>query len=114
MIPFFGPFVSWLPPVAVALLLQPESFLPTLIIMGIGWFVTMNILQPRLMSGAVGIHPIVVLGSVLIGSKIAGIVGRDLRHPHRRGGVRVLLPLLRSVAGVGHGHRASHPARRRA
>jgi hypothetical protein len=67
--------VSWLPPVAVALLLQPESFLPTLIIMGIGWFVTMNILQPRLMSGAVGIHPIVVLGSVLIGSKIAGIVG---------------------------------------
>jgi len=75
MIPFFGPFVSWLPPVAVALLLQPESFLPVLIIMGVGWFVTMNILQPRLMSGAVGIHPIVVLGSVLIGSKIAGIMG---------------------------------------
>jgi predicted PurR-regulated permease PerM len=75
MIPFFGPFVSWMPPVAVALLLQPESFLPTLIIMGVGWFVTMNILQPRLMSGAVGIHPIVVLGSVLIGAKIAGIMG---------------------------------------
>jgi predicted PurR-regulated permease PerM len=75
MIPFFGPFVSWLPPVAVALLLQPESFVPTLVIMGVGWFVTMNILQPRLMSGAVGIHPIVVLGSVLIGSKIAGIMG---------------------------------------
>ena len=27
----------------------------------------MNVLQPRLMQGAVGIHPIVVLGSVLIG-----------------------------------------------
>ena len=75
MIPFFGPFVSWMPPVAVALLLKPEAFLPTLIIMGVGWFVTMNILQPRLMSGAVGIHPIVVLGSVLIGSKIAGVMG---------------------------------------
>ena len=24
MIPFFGPFVSWLPPVVVALLLKPE------------------------------------------------------------------------------------------
>ena len=43
--------------------------------MGIGWFVTMNILQPRLMSGAVGIHPIVVLASVVIGAKIAGIAG---------------------------------------
>ena len=74
-VPFFGPFISWAPPVGVALLLKPEAFLPTLVIMGIGWFVTMNILQPRLMSGAVGIHPIVVLGSVLIGSKIAGIMG---------------------------------------
>jgi predicted PurR-regulated permease PerM len=35
----------------------------------------MNALQPRLMQEAVGIHPIVVLGSVLIGSKIAGVTG---------------------------------------
>ena len=49
--------------------------LPVAILMGIAWFVTMNILQPRLMSGSVGIHPIVVLGSVVVGSKIAGIAG---------------------------------------
>ena len=41
----------------------------------IGWFAVMNIIQPRLMQEAVGIHPIVVLGSVLIGSKIAGVTG---------------------------------------
>ena len=35
----------------------------------------MNVLQPRIMQGAVGIHPIVVLGSVLIGGRIAGIPG---------------------------------------
>jgi predicted PurR-regulated permease PerM len=75
MIPFFGPFVSWIPPVAVAALFQPEATLPVLIVMGIAWFVTMNIISPRLMSGSVGIHPIVVLGSVIIGSKIAGIAG---------------------------------------
>ena len=74
-IPFFGPFVSWAPPVAVALLLAPNAVLPVVIVMGIGWFVTMNVLQPRLMAGAVGIHPVVVLGSVVVGSKIAGIVG---------------------------------------
>jgi predicted PurR-regulated permease PerM len=74
-IPFFGPFVSWAPPVAVALLLAPGVTLPVAIVMAVGWFVTMNILQPRLMAGAVGIHPIVVLGSVVVGSKVAGIAG---------------------------------------
>lgn len=74
-IPFFGPFVSWVPPVLVALIFQPSALLPVLIIMVIGWFVVMNILQPRIMQGAVGIHPIVVLGSVLIGSRIAGVPG---------------------------------------
>jgi predicted PurR-regulated permease PerM len=75
MIPFFGPFVSWLPPVAIALLMTPDVAVPVLIVMGLAWFVTMNIIQPRLMSGSVGIHPIVVLASVVIGSKIAGIAG---------------------------------------
>jgi predicted PurR-regulated permease PerM len=75
MIPFFGPFISWAPPVIVALVLQPESALPALILMGAGWLVVMNVLQPRIMQGAVGIHPIVVLGSVLIGGRIAGIPG---------------------------------------
>lgn len=74
-IPFFGPFVSWAPPVIVALVFQPAVALPVLIVMIIGWFVVMNVLQPRIMQGAVGIHPIVVLGSVLIGSRIAGIPG---------------------------------------
>lgn len=74
-IPFFGPFLSWAPPVVVALVLQPSAALPALILMMIGWVVVMNVLQPRIMQGAVGIHPIVVLGSVLIGSRIAGIPG---------------------------------------
>src|ERR1035437_5971777 len=74
-IPFFGPFVSWAPPVLVAIFFKPEAALPVLIIMIVGWFVLMNIVQPRLMAEAVGLHPVVVLGSVLIGSKIAGIPG---------------------------------------
>ena len=75
MIPFFGPFVSWLPPVAIAALTPGAPVIPVAIVMGIAWFVTMNVLQPRLLSGSVGIHPIVVLASVIIGAKIAGIAG---------------------------------------
>jgi predicted PurR-regulated permease PerM len=74
-IPFFGPFVAWAPPVLVALVVAPSATLPTVIAMVAGWLVVMNLLQPRLMSQALRIHPIVVLGSVLIGSKIAGVSG---------------------------------------
>ena len=84
---------------------------PTLILMVIGWFVVMNILQPRLMQGAVGIHPIVVLGSVLIGVADRGHRRRDLRHPDRGGRVGVLLPFLHRTAGdrtvAGPGRRAA-------
>jgi len=74
-IPFFGPFVAWAPPVIVALLVPGDHALPAFVLMAIGWLIVMNVLQPRLMQEAVGIHPIVVLGSVLVGSKIAGVTG---------------------------------------
>lgn len=74
-IPFFGPFVAWAPPVLDALIFTPDAVLPVLALMAVGWVVVMNILQPRLMAGAVGLHPIVVLGSVLVGGKIAGVAG---------------------------------------
>jgi predicted PurR-regulated permease PerM len=74
-IPFFGPFISWTPPVLVAIFFKPEAALPVFLIMLAGWFVLMNIIQPRLMSEAVGLHPVVVLGSVMVGSKLAGIPG---------------------------------------
>jgi hypothetical protein len=74
-IPFFGPFVSWSPPVIVAAVTQPEALVPALLIMGVGWFVNQNILQPRVLADAVGLHPVVVLASVLIGLKLFGIAG---------------------------------------
>src|SRR6478672_2389183 len=74
-IPFFGPFVSWIPPVLVAILSKPEATLGVTIIVAIGWLLVMNLLQPRIMATSLRIHPIVVLGSVLVGLKVAGIPG---------------------------------------
>ncbi len=74
-IPFFGPFVAWSPPVIVAAVTQPDALLPAIAIMGIGWFVNQNILQPRVLANAVGLHPVVVLASVLLGTKLFGIPG---------------------------------------
>ncbi|MEX1345972.1 MAG: AI-2E family transporter [Candidatus Limnocylindrales bacterium] len=80
-IPFFGPFISWAPPVVAAVLTQPDAIIPILLIMGAGWFVTMNFIQPRVMSSAVGIHPVVVLLSVLIGLRLQGVVGAIFAIP---------------------------------
>jgi len=74
-IPFFGPFVAWAPPVVVALLAQPDLLPWVFALMWIGWVIDMNIFVPRVMSGAVGVSPLVVLASVLIGAKVAGIPG---------------------------------------
>lgn len=75
MVPFFGPFVAWAPPVLVAIFLKPDAVVGVGIVVAIGWFVVMNWLQPRIMATSLRIHPIVVLGSVLVGLKVAGIAG---------------------------------------
>jgi predicted PurR-regulated permease PerM len=75
MIPFFGPFVAWIPPVLEAMLFNPDALVPVGITVAIGWLAVMNFLQPRIMSTSLRIHPIVVLGSVLVGLRVAGIPG---------------------------------------
>lgn len=75
VIPFFGPFVAWIPPVLVAMLFKPDAVIGVVIVVALGWLVVMNWLQPRIMSTSLRIHPIVVLGSVFVGLKIAGIPG---------------------------------------
>ncbi len=80
-LPFFGAFLSWAPPVVVAALTNPGALLPAVIIMAVGWFIVMNIVQPRVMASAVGIHPVVVLASVLIGLKLYGVTGAIFAVP---------------------------------
>jgi predicted PurR-regulated permease PerM len=81
MIPFFGPFISWAPPVLAAMVSNPTAVLPIFVIMWVGWFIVMNVLQPRLMAATVGIHPVVVLVSVLIGLKLQGFIGAIFAIP---------------------------------
>lgn len=81
MIPFFGPLLSWAPPVVVAVLTRPEQVIATLIVVLVGSLVVSNVVVPRVMSKAVGIHPVVVLVAVLIGLKIAGIAGAVFALP---------------------------------
>jgi predicted PurR-regulated permease PerM len=83
IIPFFGPFFSWAPPVVAAILTGEPTLDIVLIfaVMAVGWFITMNIVQPRVMANSVGIHPVVVLASILIGLEVAGALGAIFAVP---------------------------------
>ena len=74
-IPFFGPFVSGAPPVVAAILSQPEAIIPIALIMGIGWFVSMKVVQRQGVSRSVGGDPSVGLVCVLLGVRVQGGIG---------------------------------------
>ena len=80
-IPIYGPYVSWLPPVVVALLVHPEIAIIVAIVMLVGWFIDENILAPVVRAGALQLHPIVVTFAFLIGAQLAGAIGAIVAIP---------------------------------
>jgi predicted PurR-regulated permease PerM len=80
-IPIYGPYVSWLPPVIVAVLVSPESALLVAVVMLIGWFIDENILAPLVRAGALELHPIIVTLAFLLGAQLAGAIGALVAIP---------------------------------
>ena len=75
VIPFFGPPLALIPPIVAAWIYTPETFLPVTVILLAVQTVVVNWLQPRLMRGALGMHPILVLVGLLVGAQVAGVWG---------------------------------------
>jgi len=71
-IPFFGPVLGIVPSVTVAVLADPGK---TVLVFAGTWglnFLIVNVVAPKVMSHQIGLHPIIVLTSVLVGIKFAG------------------------------------------
>lgn len=75
LIPFFGPALALVPPIVGAVLFAPDAALPVALILLAVQTVLVNWLQPRLMRGALGLHPILVLVGLLFGAQVAGVWG---------------------------------------
>ena len=60
LIPFFGPPLALIPPIAAALIYTPW-FIPVALILLVVQTTLVNWLQPRLMRDALGLHPLLVL-----------------------------------------------------
>jgi predicted PurR-regulated permease PerM len=80
-IPIYGPYVSWLPPVLVAVLVKPESAIIVAVAMLVGWFIDETILAPVVRAGALELHPIIVTFAFLLGAELAGAIGAIVAIP---------------------------------
>jgi len=75
LIPFFGPPLALIPPIAGAAVFAPGAAIPVTVILVVVQTVLVNWLQPRLMRDALGLHPILVLVGLLLGAQVAGVWG---------------------------------------
>ena len=75
LIPLFGPPLALLPPVVAALIYVPDWFIVITVVLLVTQTVIVNWIQPKLMQGALGMHPILVLVGLLVGAQVAGVWG---------------------------------------
>lgn len=80
-IPIYGPYVSWLPPVVVAVLVGASTAPIVAVVMLVGWFINMNLLAPLVRSDQLQVHPIVVTFAFLLGAQLAGPIGAIIAIP---------------------------------
>jgi predicted PurR-regulated permease PerM len=82
LVPVIGPIILIIPPVIIALVFAP---LTTAIILTVYFLVMMqlitNVMGPRVMGSAVGIHPLEAMAAALIGLPLAGVLGAFFAVP---------------------------------
>jgi predicted PurR-regulated permease PerM len=75
LIPLIGPYLTLVPPVLVSLIQAPSSALLVFLVLLIFQFVLVNVFMPRVMSEAVGLHPLLVVFALLVSVRLAGFWG---------------------------------------
>ncbi|MDQ6693139.1 MAG: AI-2E family transporter [Chloroflexota bacterium] len=99
IIPLIGNFVAFLPPILVCLV-DPNkagSWGLLLLALFIMQSLMMNLLGPRIMSKAIGIHPLYVVAAMLVGAQVAGFWGALFGIPVAGAANLIGRPLMRRV-----------------
>jgi len=105
LIPNFGPFIAVIPAVIVALLQGStywgvNNFVFALMVIGFYILVQQaenNFIVPRVLGGAVKLHPLVIMGGVVIGASVAGIIGALLAAPVIASGKEIISYLYAKI-----------------
>lgn len=81
LIPYLGPVLATIPAVLLALTDSPEKAVLVIIAYIFLQSIESYVLAPKVMGGAVDLHPIIVLLAFMIAGKLAGLVGVFLAIP---------------------------------
>lgn len=81
VVPTLGPIISAIPAIIVALTISPTMALIVALVYIVIQLLENNFLVPKIMERAVGLNPIVVILSVMIGANLMGVFGALLSIP---------------------------------
>jgi predicted PurR-regulated permease PerM len=81
IIPFFGPIIASAPGIFLGFMISPWKGFFALVLYTVSQQIESQIIVPQVMKRAVGLNPIVVILSLLIGFKLGGVLGAILAIP---------------------------------
>ncbi|KMY54840.1 membrane protein [Bacillus sp. FJAT-27231] len=81
VIPYFGPIIGAVPAVFVALTMSGQMALYTAIIVLILQFIEGNVLSPWIVGKSVHLHPLFIIGALLLGGEAGGVLGLIVAVP---------------------------------
>ncbi|MDO8425605.1 MAG: AI-2E family transporter [bacterium] len=81
VMPYVGPIIALVVAVGLTLLQSPAKALVVLVFFLVLQQIENNLLVPKIMHRAVGVHPVISLIAILIGAKIGGVAGALLAIP---------------------------------
>lgn len=97
IIPYFGPFLGGVLPVLLGLINNPMDALWVVLLMLVVQQVESAFLSPQIMSHSVGIHPLLVMFSVLFFGNALGIIGMIIGVPLMAGMIIISKHLLANI-----------------
>lgn len=81
VIPFFGPWIAFVPAVLTALFQDPKLVIMVSIITLVAQQIDANLITPNIMGKTLSIHPLTIITILLAAGKIAGFIGILLAVP---------------------------------
>jgi len=81
IIPYLGPYLGAVPALLVALTVSPKMVLFVVVVNVLVQLVEGNVLSPWIVGRTVDLHPLTIIFAVLVGGKVAGLMGSLLAVP---------------------------------
>lgn len=81
VIPYFGPLLGAIPALVIAVLKSPLRAVYVVIVFAVANQIESAVLTPRIVSGYVGLHPLVVIFALMLGARMFGLLGMMVAVP---------------------------------